>query len=39
LIVIGYLQAEPWLRLWMAAVQSGTLILGGIWLGRSGMSQ
>jgi hypothetical protein len=39
LIVIGYLQAEPWLRLWMVAVQSGTLILGGVWLGRSGMPQ
>jgi len=38
LIVIGYLQAEPWLRLWMAAVQSGTLILGGVWLGRKGVS-
>ncbi len=37
LIVIGYLQAEPWLRLWMAAVQSGTLILGGVWLGRKGV--
>jgi len=39
LIVIGHLQSEPWLRLWMAAVQSGTLIVGGIWLGRSGVSQ
>ncbi len=39
LIGIGYLQAEPWLRLWMVAVQSGTLILGGVWLGRSGMPQ
>jgi len=38
LIVIGYLQAEPWLRLWMAAVQSGTLIVGGVWLGRKGVS-
>ena len=38
LIIIGYLQAEPWLRLWMAAVQSGTLILGGVWLGRKGVS-
>jgi hypothetical protein len=36
LIAIGYLQAEPWLRLWMAAVQSGTFILGGFWLGRMG---
>jgi hypothetical protein len=37
LIGIGYLQSEPWLRLWMAAMQSGTLILGGVWLGRNGM--
>jgi hypothetical protein len=39
LIAIGYLQPEPWLRWWMAAVQSGTLIVGGVWLGRSGVSQ
>lgn len=39
LIVVGYLAPEPWLRLWMAAVQSGTLILGGLWLGRSGVRQ
>jgi hypothetical protein len=39
LIAIGYLQAEPWLRWWMAAVQSGTLIVGGVWLGRSGVSR
>src|SRR5262245_24171031 len=39
LIVVGYLTPEPWLRLWMAAVQSGTLILGGLWLGRSGVRQ
>src|SRR5262245_6692812 len=39
LIAIGYFQAEPWLRVWMAAAQSGTLIIGGIWLGRSGVSQ
>ena len=37
LIFVGYLQPEPWLRLWMAAVQSGTLILGGVWLGRKGV--
>jgi hypothetical protein len=37
LIVIGYFQPEPWMRLWMAAVQSGTLILGGFWLGREGV--
>jgi hypothetical protein len=39
LIVVGYLAPEPWLRLWMAVVQSGTLILGGLWLGRSGVRQ
>jgi hypothetical protein len=39
LIVIGYLQPEPWLRWWMAAVQSGTLIVGGLWLGKSGVRQ
>jgi len=39
LIAIGPLQPEPWLRWWMAAVQSGTLIAGGIWLGRSGVSR
>ena len=32
LIVVGYFQPEPWLRLWMAVVESGTLILGGVWL-------
>jgi hypothetical protein len=32
LIVMGYFQPEPWLRLWMAVAQSGTLILGGVWL-------
>jgi hypothetical protein len=37
LIAIGYLQAEPLLRLWMAAVQSGTFILGGLWLGTKGV--
>ena len=37
LIASGYLVPEPWLRLWMAAVQSGTFILGGLWLGRIGL--
>jgi hypothetical protein len=37
LIAAGYLVPEPWLRLWMAAVQSGTFILGGVWLGRIGV--
>lgn len=39
LVVIGYLQDEPWLRLWMAVSQSGTLILGGIWLHRHGVAR
>jgi hypothetical protein len=39
LIAVGFLQSEPWLRLWMAAVESGTLIVGGIWLGRSGVAR
>ena len=37
LIAVGYGLTEPWLRLWMAAVQSGTLIIGGIWLSRVGV--
>lgn len=37
LIAIGSFQPEPWLRLWMAVVQSGTLILSGVWLGRIGV--
>jgi hypothetical protein len=39
LTLIGFSQAEPWLRLWMAAVQSGTLVLGGAWLYRHGVSR
>jgi len=39
LMVIGYFQPEPWLRLWMAVVQSGTLILGGVWLARNDVSR
>jgi hypothetical protein len=39
LIAVGYFQPEPWLRLWMAAVESGTLILGGVWLHRAGVPQ
>ncbi len=37
LMLAGYLQPEPWLRMWVAAVESGTLILGGIWLHRNGV--
>jgi len=39
LMIIGYFQPEPWLRLWMAVVQSSTLILGGVWLSRSDLWQ
>jgi hypothetical protein len=39
LVVIGFLQGEPWLRLWMAVSQSGTLILGGVWLHRHGVAR
>jgi len=39
LIVVGYLLPEPWLRLWMAVVESGTLIIGGVWLGRMGVTR
>jgi hypothetical protein len=39
LILVGTLVPEPWLRLWMAAVQSGTLILGGVWLHKVGVAQ
>jgi hypothetical protein len=39
LIFVGEFQGEPWLRFWMAAVQSGTLIAGGLWLRRIGVTQ
>jgi hypothetical protein len=37
LIIAGALFPEPWLRLWMAAVQSGPLIVGGVWLHKAGL--
>jgi hypothetical protein len=37
LVLIGETLSEPWLRLWMAAAQSGTLIVGGLWLRRLGI--
>jgi hypothetical protein len=37
LILAGQLQGEPWSRLWMPVVQSGTFILGGVWLHRNGV--
>jgi hypothetical protein len=36
-IAVGFLVPDPWLRLWMAAVQSGTFIVGGVWLHRIGV--
>jgi hypothetical protein len=39
LIFIGEQRAEPWLRLWMATVQCGTLIVGGPWLRRIGIAR
>ena len=39
LILIGETQSEPWLRLWMAVAQSGTLIVGGLWLRRIGLAR
>jgi hypothetical protein len=39
LMLAGFLQPEPWLRVWMAAVQSSTLILGGVWLHRNGVTR
>jgi hypothetical protein len=39
LILAGYFVPEPWLRLWMGVVESGTLIVGGIWISRHGVSR
>jgi hypothetical protein len=39
LTLIGYFQPEPWLRLWMAVTQSGTLVIGGTWLYRHGVAR
>jgi hypothetical protein len=35
LTLIGYFVAGPWFDLWMAAVNGGGLILGGLWMRRS----
>jgi hypothetical protein len=37
LIIAGAFVPEPWLRLWMAVVESGILIVGGLWLRHSGV--
>jgi hypothetical protein len=39
LILMGEQLGDPWLRVWMAAVQCGTLILGGLWLRRIGIAR
>jgi hypothetical protein len=39
LIISGEFVSEPWFRLWMAAVQSGTLIVGGLWMRRIGVAR
>ena len=39
LMAIGYVQVEPWSRFWIAAVQTGSLILGGLWLYGSDVSR
>ena len=36
LTLIGYFWLGPWFQLWMAAVDGGGLILGGLWLRRLG---
>ena len=39
LIAAAAFQAEPWLTAGMAAVQSGTYIVGGLWLYNHGVSR
>ena len=39
LIALGMLLSGPWLTLWMAVVQSATLIIGGLWLRRIGVAR
>lgn len=39
LIFIGEFVREPWLQLWMVAAQSGTLIVGGLWMRRIGVAR
>jgi hypothetical protein len=35
LTLIGYFWAGPWFDLWMAAVDGGGLVLGGLWMRRN----
>jgi len=39
LTAAGSFQSEPWLSVWMAVVQGGTYILGGLWLHKNGVSR
>jgi hypothetical protein len=39
LIAVAELAPQPWLSLWMAGVQSATLIIGGLWLRRIGVAR
>jgi hypothetical protein len=36
LTIVGFWWSGPWFQLWMAAVNGGALILGGLWLRRQG---
>jgi hypothetical protein len=35
LTLVGYFWAGPWFELWMAAVNGGGLVLGGLWMRRN----
>jgi hypothetical protein len=35
LTLIGYVYADQWFDLWMAVVNGGGLVLGGLWMRRS----
>jgi hypothetical protein len=35
LTLLGYFLAGPWFTLWMAVVNGGGLLLGGLWMRRS----
>jgi hypothetical protein len=38
LTIIGYFFSDQWFPLWMAVVNGGGLLLGGLWLRRQGAS-
>ncbi len=35
LTLVGYFWAGPWFELWMAAINGGGLVLGGLWMSRN----